>query len=45
MKSDAKSEHVKKVLIIAERHFKKYGNRRMAIKELDALCEESRSKN
>ena len=41
MKSDAKCEHAKKVLMIAERHFKRYGNRKMTINGLDAICGKS----
>ena len=41
MEKDANGEYVKKILEIEERHFKKYGNRKMSLKELDALCGES----
>lgn len=41
VEKDANGEYVKKILEIDERHFKKYGNRKMTLKELDALCGES----
>jgi hypothetical protein len=41
VEKDANGEYVKKVLEIEERHFKKYGRRKMTLKELDELCGES----
>jgi len=41
VEKDANGEYVKKILDIEERHFKKYGNRKMSLKDLDALCGES----
>jgi len=38
MKKEAKKSYAKKVLKITERHFHKYGTRRMTIDELDELC-------
>lgn len=38
---EAKDDYIKKVLEIDERHIKKYGNRKMTLKELDKLCEVS----
>jgi hypothetical protein len=38
VEKEANDEYVKKVLWIEERHLKKYGNRKMTLKELDALC-------
>jgi hypothetical protein len=40
VEKDANGEYVKKILDIEERHFKKYGMRKMSLKELDALCGE-----
>lgn len=38
VEKDANEEYVKKLLDIDERHVKKYGKRKMTLKELDALC-------
>ena len=38
VEKEANDQYVKKVLETAERHMKKYGNRKMTLKELDALC-------
>ncbi|OIO26375.1 hypothetical protein COX85_01085 [Candidatus Micrarchaeota archaeon CG_4_10_14_0_2_um_filter_55_9] len=35
---EASEEYVKRVLLIADRHGKKHGNRRMTLKQLDELC-------
>ena len=35
---DANDEYIKKVIEIDERHFRKYGKRKMTLKELDKLC-------
>jgi len=35
---EANDQYVKKVLETSERHMKKYGNRKMTLKELDLLC-------
>jgi hypothetical protein len=37
---DATEEYSKKVISIAESHFKKYGKRKMTLQELNKLCEE-----
>jgi len=39
VEKEAKDEYIKKVIEIDEKHMKKYGKRRMTIKELDQLCE------
>ncbi len=39
VEKEANDQYVKKVLEISNRHMKKYGNRKMTLKELDALCE------
>ena len=39
LEREANDEYVKKILTSAERHMKKYQNRRMTLKELDALTE------
>ena len=41
VEKDANGEYVKKILEIEEGHFKKYGKRKMSLKELDELCGES----
>ena len=41
VEKDANGEYVKKILEIEEHHLKKYGNRKMSLKDLDALCGES----
>ncbi|HIH30372.1 TPA: DUF2683 family protein [Candidatus Micrarchaeota archaeon] len=38
VEKEANDQYVKKALEISERHLKKYGNRKMGMKELDALC-------
>ncbi len=37
VEKDANSEYAKKVMKIADKHFKNYGNRKMSKKELDLL--------
>jgi len=39
VEKEANDQYVKNVLEISEKHMKKYGNRTMTLKELDALCE------
>jgi hypothetical protein len=39
VEKEVKDEYVKKVLLIAERDSKKYGNKKMTLEELDKLCE------
>ena len=39
VEKEANDEYIKKVLEIDERHIKKYGYKKMSIKELDKLCE------
>lgn len=41
VEKDANGEYVKKILEIEGNHLKKYGNRKMSLKDLDALCGES----
>jgi len=41
VEKDANGEYVKKILEIEDRHLKKYGKRKMSLKELDELCGES----
>ena len=36
---EANDDYIKKIIQIDERHIKKYGNKKMTIKELDMLCE------
>lgn len=38
LEKQAKPEYVKKILEMEKNHFKKYGRRKMSIKELDKLC-------
>lgn len=38
VEKEPNDQYVKKVLETSERHLKKYGNRKMTAKELDALC-------
>jgi len=35
---DANDEYVKKIIKVAEEHFKKYKNKKMSFEELDKLC-------
>lgn len=35
---EASAKYAKKLLAIEKRHFEKYGNRTMSLKELDAIC-------
>ena len=39
VEKEAKDEYIKKVIDIDERHIKKYGHKKMSLKELDRLCE------
>jgi len=39
VEKEAKDEYIKKLIQIEESHIKKYGFKRMSIKELDKLCE------
>ncbi len=39
MEKQASEEYVKKVIEITKKHFEKYGNKKMDLKELDNLCE------
>ena len=36
---EASDQYIKKIIEIDEKHSKKYGSRKMTIKELDMLCE------
>ena len=38
VEKEPKEEYLKKILKIDKRHMKKYGNKRMSLKELDELC-------
>ena len=38
VEKEANDKYLKKILEIEERHIKKYGKRKMTLKELDALC-------
>jgi len=38
VEKEATEEYVKKIGEIADNHFKKYGKRKMSLKELDKLC-------
>ena len=35
---EASEDYVKKIGEIADRHFKKYGNKKMSLQELDSIC-------
>ena len=39
VEKEANDEYVKKIIEIDARHIKRYGNRKMTIKELDRICE------
>jgi len=39
VEKEASDEYIMKVIDIADRHFKKYGHRKMSMKELDTLFE------
>jgi hypothetical protein len=39
VEKEANEKYVGRILEVANKHFAKYKNRRMSIKELDALCE------
>jgi len=41
VEKEAKDAYIKRLIEIDERHLKKYGNRKMSLKELDKLCEVS----
>ena len=38
VEKEPKEEYLKKILEIDKKHMKKYGNKRMSLKELDKLC-------
>jgi len=40
VEKEATDEYLKKVITIEENHLKKYGKRKMTLKELNLLCEE-----
>ncbi|MBS3157283.1 DUF2683 family protein [Candidatus Woesearchaeota archaeon] len=40
IEKEANDEYVKKVILISDNHFKKYGKRKMSLQELNKLCEE-----
>ena len=39
IEKESNEEYAQKVILIANNHFKKYGKRKMSLKELDVLCE------
>ena len=39
VEKEANDEYIKKIIEIDEKHLKKYGNKKMSLKELDKLCE------
>lgn len=39
IEKEADDNYVRKVIAISENHFKKYGNRKMSLQELNRLCE------
>lgn len=39
LERESTEEYLKKLMILSENHFKKYGNKKMSIEELDSLCE------
>lgn len=39
VEKEASDQYIKKVIQISDSHLKKYGNKKMGIKELDKLCE------
>ena len=40
IEKEANDDYIKKVILISENHTKKYGKRKMSLKELNELCEE-----
>ena len=38
MEKETSEEYIKKVIAITKKHFKKYGNKKMTLQELDKLC-------
>ncbi len=38
IEKETKDEYIKKLIEIEKRHFEKYKNRKMTLKELDTLC-------
>jgi len=38
VEKEANEEYVKRILDINERHIRKYGSRKMTLKDLDRLC-------
>lgn len=41
VEKEAKDEYIKELIEIDKNHMKKYGNKKMTLKELDKLCEVS----
>jgi len=41
VEKEAKDEYIKELIEIDKKHLRKYGNRKMTLKELDKLCEVS----
>ena len=39
IEKEATEEYLKKVIVISENHFKKYGKRKMSLQDLNRLCE------
>jgi hypothetical protein len=40
VEKEAKEDYIKKVISIEENHLRKYGKRKMSLRDLDKLCEE-----
>lgn len=38
MEKEANEEYIKKIIDVTKKHFKKYGNKKMSLQELDRLC-------
>ena len=38
LEKETSEEYVKKIIIISNNHFKKYGYKKMSLQELDKLC-------
>ncbi|MBU2639402.1 MAG: DUF2683 family protein [Nanoarchaeota archaeon] len=41
VEKEANDQYIKKIIESTETHFKKYGKRKMSLKDLDKLCEVS----
>ena len=38
LEREASEEYVKKVIVVSNNHFKKYGSKKISLQELDKLC-------